>query len=213
MRLASTLFIITLASSSGCAHMSQSQKRTASFFTGMAVGGAIGSLAASQKKKENPDQGATVLGYGLLGATGGHFAGEYFFSDETKIKDLSDKLDVHEDFVRNQNPQTEPFLDMGSVRLKNKKNEHLGQKNPFECKESNEFLMFCPSSDNPDLLANCKKPTLLYLSDKWAIEFRAWYSDAGCWSEREFGVLPELLEYLNKSYVNTYLDFQKKVSK
>lgn len=184
---------------SGCTHMSQSQKRVASYVTGMVVGGAVGTLATDAAKSDSANKSATTLGYALAGSAAGFAVGEIFFSDGEKLAQKDSELEVYRSFTKNMGKQqaVESMI-YDEVRLRDIPASRMDQGNPFaSCRNDPGFLRFCASPDGPNQLGNCREPALLYLNEKWAIEFRAWYSDSGCFAGSNYSVVPGLLEWLN----------------
>lgn len=198
-----------LLSAAGCSHMSQSQKRTASYVTGMIVGGAVGSLASDSRKSDSTNKSSTTLGYALVGSSVGFGVGEIFFSDTDKIAKKDAELEVYREFTKNQGRGAVRDLSFDEIRLRN--SGTVGRQNPFQkCGKNSDFLMFCASNEGANSLGNCSEPALLYLSDKWAVEFRAYYSDSGCFAGSDFAVVPDFLEYLNQAMVKTGTDLERK---
>ena len=198
--------LVLLIATSSCSTMKPWQKRVA-LVAGSALtcGLVVGELA---KNRDNTDEEASIYKSAGVCAGAGIAVGEYYFTDNERVKKLEAELAVYRKFENNQlsNQKTLPSHMVEGMELKSFGGK-LGGKSPFCQKRT---LLLCPKDNNPSLFDNCQKPSLLYLSPNWAIEYRAWYSDSACWADRNMAEIPGLTEYLNKTFIQTYMDLERK---
>ena len=191
---------------SACSTMKPAHKRIATTLgSAVACGAIVGQLAKDRDGTET--EGSVYKSASLCGAVG-LAAGEYYFTDNERLKKLESELAVYRNFENNQlaTQKTLPAHIIEGMEIKSFGGKLEG-KSPFCQKRT---LLLCPKDNNPSLFDNCQEPSLLYLSPNWAIEYRAWYSDSACWADRKMAEVPGLTEYLNKTFIQTYMDLERR---
>lgn len=192
----------------GCQSLTSREKTALYSFVGASAGATVGQYLYESRNDKDASRSGTVYSSAMVGAAIGMGSSFLIKDNEAELKA---KIASLQDFERQRQISSESLPDwvVGGVELKSFGSKELNG-NPPQCEKRN--LLLCPEGDNPDQFSNCSKPSLLYVSPNWALEFRAWYSKSGCWASRNYAEIPGLKEYLNETFISSYLRLRRNQS-
>lgn len=180
-----------------------SQKRITTTLASVVFGSLTGRVVA---ERTDSNLESTMLAYGLVAGGVGVLAAEYLFSEEDLITKLRNENKLLRRTVSSFNGDEKMLrgLDLALIP-KATASLSLGHSGPIKCNKPSVRL--CPAFGGKTF-GKCDDPPFVLINRNWALEFRAWYSESGCFDSGEYTDVPGLKQFLNKSLMRTYESMQ-----
>lgn len=183
------LIVFSLLLTTGCASLSNRQKRMITTVIGGSAGATFGHIQAERNSKA--DRNATIYLNAGIGMAGGYALGEWLYGDDSeRYKKIEAERDAYKLAASKQ----------GRYLIDHRNQDVVYGPTQTQCEDVGPLL--CPGKDGK--VSSCEEIDFIYVNRHWAVQYAAFYSPNGCFAppyDRDEG-LSELTKSLEQRLKN-----------